>query len=192
MIIRLLSWLYWLFNYCICSSLRYSVTNEPGQQSLFASWHGESFPLFYWAQHRKLCLYPVKNWRGDILDYLAKKYGYKTIRSTESGNPLERSEEMLELIKLIAKGYEAAIAVDGPPKPQVYHQAKPGILMLSKKTNVPIVPVVIKAKYKITLWRWDRYAIPLPFSKVEIIFGQPFVATDQTTTQDLEKSLTTL
>jgi lysophospholipid acyltransferase (LPLAT)-like uncharacterized protein len=192
MLKRSLGWLFWRLNSLICSTLKYEVKNEPKQQALFALWHGESYPLFYWAQHRRLCLYPSNNWRGDILDHLAKRYGYKTIRFSDSGTPLQRSEGLIAMLEVLKNGFDAAIAVDGPPQPQVFHQAKPGIILLSKKSNVPIVPVVIKAKRKLSLWRWDRYQVPLPFSRVEIIFGRPFVATDKTTTQELEGSLLAL
>lgn len=187
MLIRLISWLLWKTNVLISSTLRYKVKNEPSRRVLFAVWHGQSFPLFYWAQHRKLCLIPIETWRGDVIDYLAKKYGYKTVRLLEKGTPLERSKNITELIQVIQEGYDCAIAVDGPPKPLISHKAKPGILYLSQKTRMPIVPVGINMKRKFILFRrWDKYEIPLPWSEVEINFGRPFVANEKTTTQELE------
>jgi len=183
----------WLMHRLICSTLRYKVKQAPVGPSLFAAWHGQSFPLFYWAQHLKLCLLPVANWRGDILAYLANKYGYQTVRFKETGTPLERSEQLVQLLDLLKQGYSAAIAVDGPPKPMVRHQAKPGILYLSRKSGLPVVPIGLKLKKKLTLaWRWDKYEIPLPWSEVEINFGRPFVANEKTTTAELEGSLARL
>lgn len=157
---------------------------------LFALWHGQTFPLFYWARHRKLCFFPTETWRGDVLAFLAKKYGYRTIRYPEEGTPLERAKYLAELQQTIKAGYDAAIAVDGPPPPLKWHKAKSGILFLSQKTGVPIVPVGIELGRKIVLfWRWDRYEIPLPFSEVKIIFGKPFVAEEGVTTSELEELL---
>ncbi len=193
MLTKLISWFLWLFNFLICSTLKYKVTNEPAGQSLFAIWHGQSFPLFYWAQHRKLCLLPIETWRGEILAYLAKKYGYRTVRIQEKGTPLERSKSVSELLSVIKEGAEAAIAIDGPPKPIIYHKAKSGILYLSWKTSLPVVPVGIRMKKKITFfWRWDRYEVPLPGSEVEIKFGKPFLANEKTTTPELEELLSRL
>lgn len=189
-IINLISWLLWCTNLLICSTLKYKVTNEPAGQALFATWHGQSFPLFYWAKHRKLCLLPIETWRGETIAYLAKKYGYRTVRLQEKGTPLERSKSLVELIEIVRKGCDIAIAIDGPPKPFVYHKAKPGILFLSQKTVVPIVPIGINMRKKIALfWRWDKYEIPLPGSEVEINFGKPFIADEKTTTQELEESI---
>jgi len=187
MLINLISWLLWKINVLISSTLRYKVKNEPSSPVLFAVWHGQSFPLFYWAQHRKLCLIPIETWRGDVIEYLAKKYGYRTVRLLEKGTPLERSKNITELIQVIQEGYDSAIAVDGPPRPLISHKAKPGILYLSQKTRMPIVPVGINMKRKFILFRrWDKYEIPLPWSEVEINFGKPFVANEKTTTQELE------
>ena len=183
-------WMFFIFNRVICSTLNYKIENEPRGQSLFAFWHGKSFPLFFWGRHRKLCLFPTTGWRGDLIDYLAKKYGYQTIRFTEKATPLERSVNLEKLIEIIRQGYDVALAIDGPPKPLIYHKAKPGILFLSQKTGVPIVPVGIKIKSKVVLfWRWDRYEIPLPWSKVELFFGKPLVTSGETTTQELEEVL---
>ncbi|OGB88811.1 hypothetical protein A2625_02060 [candidate division WOR-1 bacterium RIFCSPHIGHO2_01_FULL_53_15] len=190
MFITFISWFFWLLNLLICSTLSYKILNEPKGQALFAVWHGKSFPLFYWARHRKLCLFPVETWRGDVIAYLAKKYGHKTVRFLEKGTPLERSKNLEKLIQIVANGYGAAVAVDGPPRPLIYHTARPGILYLSQKTGVPVVPAGIKMKRKIALfWRWDRYEIPLPWSEVEINFGRPFVAGEKTTTRELEELL---
>lgn len=190
MFTNLISWLLWRINLLICSTLKYKAINEPPGQSLFAVWHGQSFPLFYWARHRKLCLLPVETWRGDTIAYLAKRYGYRSIRLMERGTPLQRSKNLSELIKIIKEGYDVPVAVDGPPSPLIHHKAKPGILYLSQKTGVPIVPVGINIKRKIILfWRWDRYEIPLPGSEVEINFGKPFAATEKTAPRELEEKL---
>src|SRR3989338_6537467 len=187
---KFIGWLLWQINRSICSTLKYKVSNEPAGQSLFALWHGQSFPLFFWGQHRKLCILPVKGWRGDAIEYLAKKYKYKTVRFLEAGTPLERSKSLEQLIQTIKERCDAAIAVDGPPKPLVYHRAKSGILYLSQKMGLPIAPAGIKIKRKISLlWRWDRYELPLPWSEVEIRFGKPFIATEKTTIQELEEEI---
>jgi lysophospholipid acyltransferase (LPLAT)-like uncharacterized protein len=182
--------LLFLFNISICSTLKYKITNEPPAPKLFALWHGQTFPLFYWARHRKLCLTPIETWRGGTIAYLAKKYGYITLRIKEKGTPLERSKNLTELITQIKNGYETAIPVDGPPPPLVSRKAKPGILYLSRATGVPIVPIKIKMKKKcICFWRWDKYEIPLPFSEIILDFGKPLVASEKTPISELEQLL---
>jgi lysophospholipid acyltransferase (LPLAT)-like uncharacterized protein len=190
MLIKLISWFFWAFNYLICSTVKYRSTDAPDLPALYAIWHGQSFPIFYWARNRKLCIHPTDNWRGDMIVYLGKKYGFKIVRFLERGTPLERSENLVKLMKLFAQGFSAAIAVDGPPKPMVYHKAKPGILFLSQQSNLPIIPVRVNMKKKITLKRrWDKFEIPLPWSEVEINFGRPILPEENISSEQLEELL---
>jgi lysophospholipid acyltransferase (LPLAT)-like uncharacterized protein len=190
MFIKFVSWLFWALNYLICSTLKYRVSNAPDSPALYALWHGQSFPVFYWARNRKVCIHPTDNWRGDVLTYLGEKYGYKIVRFLERGTPLERSENLVKLMKLFEKGYSAAIAVDGPPKPMIYHKAKPGILFLCQQSNLPLIPVRIKMKKKITLSRrWDKFEIPLPWSEAEINFGKPVLPEENISSSQLEELL---
>ncbi len=186
MLIRFLGWLFWLFNYSLCSTLKYRVNNEPAGQSLFAVWHSGLFSLFFWGTKRKICIIPTNTWRGDSITYLANKYGIKTVRFLEDKSPLERAAVLSDFYNTIVNGYDAAIAVDGPPPPIVSHQAKAGILFLSQKTGVPVVATGVKIKRKITLfWRWDKIEIPLPWSEVELNFGKPYLANENSTAQEL-------
>jgi hypothetical protein len=193
MITRLLAWLFWGINYLLCSTLKYKTSNEPAGQVLFALWHAQTFPTFFWAKHRKVCLLPTEIWRGEMIDFTAGKFGFKTFRFLETQNPLQRAKVLEDFMQAIRDGYDAAITVDGPPSPLIYHKAKPGIFFLSQKTGVPVVPVGIIMKKKITLfWRWDKFEIPLPFSEVEINCGPPFIATEKSTTRELEEQLLAL
>ena len=100
------------------------------------------------------------------------------------------SQEKTTPMKVMEEGYDLLIAVDGPPPPLIYHKAKAGIIYLSRKTRVPIVPIKMNIHKKfIFSKRWDKYEIPIPFSKVEMTFGKPFVADETTTTEQLEESM---
>jgi lysophospholipid acyltransferase (LPLAT)-like uncharacterized protein len=40
-------------------------------------------------------------------------------------------------------------------------------------TGLPIVPVSFRLGWKWTLRSWDRFQIPIPFSRCEVVFGEP-------------------
>ena len=185
--------LFWIINYSICSTLKYKVINEPPGHSLFAVWHSDVFALYYWARRRKICILPTETWRGESIVYVANKYGLKVLRFLDSKTPLERAKVLADFISLIKQGYEAAMAVDGPPPPVIHHQAKPGILYLSRKTGVPVVATAVRIKRKIIFfWRWDRIQIPLPWSEVDIHFGPPYLATASSTAEELDAKMNSL
>lgn len=186
---------FWLSNITINSTLRLKIVNhqiidkihQQGKQIIFASWHGQFFPAVHYFRHKKMCIIPITSLRGKIIASVAKKYGYQIIPYPEFGSPGERIQSAQKMLKTIREGFDMALAVDGPPKPE-YHKVNPGVLFFAQKTGSRLVPLGICMKRKITLfWRWDKYEIPLPFSRVVFTFGEPFEIPAELEVAELEK-----
>ena len=64
-----------------------------------------------------------------------------------------------------------AITPDGPRGP--VHEFKPGAVMLSQLTGKPILPISIAASHTWRFRTWDKFELPLPFSRVVIAYGEP-------------------
>jgi lysophospholipid acyltransferase (LPLAT)-like uncharacterized protein len=64
-----------------------------------------------------------------------------------------------------------ALTPDGPRGP--VHEFKPGAVMLSQLTGKPILPVSIAASRTWRFRTWDKFELPLPFSRVVIAYGEP-------------------
>jgi hypothetical protein len=103
---------------------------------------------------------------GEYLSRVIKPLGYKIIRG---GSDDGGAKGILQLLKLKTKGI--AIAPDGPKGP--VKQAKYGILKIAQLTGLPIVPVGVGMSNPVLLGSWDRFKIPLPFSKCTIYWGKP-------------------
>jgi lysophospholipid acyltransferase (LPLAT)-like uncharacterized protein len=65
-----------------------------------------------------------------------------------------------------------AITPDGPRGP--IFKVQPGIVYLAQKAGVPIIPVACALSKKKILRSWDKYQFPLPFGRIEAVYGQPF------------------
>jgi len=75
--------------------------------------------------------------------------------------------------------------VDGPLGP--YRKVKHGVVVLAKRTGRPIVPVGVSSAWRITLKkRWDRYTIPLPFTRSVITFGNPIYVPEDADINSIE------
>ena len=48
-----------------------------------------------------------------------------------------------------------------------------GIFFLAEKSGAAIVPVAVAARPSKRLSSWDRFIVPLPFSRVSVVFGDP-------------------
>ena len=64
------------------------------------------------------------------------------------------------------------VTPDGPWGP--YRVAKPGALIVARHAGFRLLPVAVRAKPAIRLTgRWDRQLVPLPFSRLTLLAGEP-------------------
>ena len=66
--------------------------------------------------------------------------------------------------------------VDGPKGPR--YEAKPGPILLAKKTGEPVLPFVVEPSRFSTVRSWDRLQIPRPFARAKVIFGEPIYVSE--------------
>lgn len=79
---------------------------------------------------------------------------------------------MMALIRSVRAGASAAIAVDGPKGPPGL--VKGGVVYLASAVRTQIVPISCAASRAISLRRsWDRFIVPLPWSRVVVVRGEP-------------------
>ena len=100
----------------------------------------------------------------------------------------------MELTTWAERGYDLALTPDGPRGP--CYVVQDGVTSLAQLTGLPIVPVTFQLQWKIRTNSWDRFQIPVPFSRCEMIFEQPIRiprdATDEqreALRQELERTL---
>jgi lysophospholipid acyltransferase (LPLAT)-like uncharacterized protein len=80
-------------------------------------------------------------------------------------------QALLELTTWAERGYDLAITPDGPRGPRYVVQE--GVMSLAQVTGMPIVPVSYTLPWKIQVKSWDRFQIPIPFSRCEVQVGEP-------------------
>ena len=78
---------------------------------------------------------------------------------------------MVEMIREMRRGTPMAFTVDGPRGPR--YEAKPGAVVLAKKTGNPMVPFLVECESSWRVGSWDRLHIPKPFTKALFIVGDP-------------------
>lgn len=145
-----------------------------GQQVLFAVWHEFSVVGIYWYRHKRASALVGDSWKSDILAGIMRHFGFTDFRTNATGKLRRDGRGVLGFIRYLRAGHDGTIAMDGPNGPA--RQAKPGILHIALKSNTIIIPCGAYFSHAITFNnRWDNYQVPLPFSRVHILFGDPFV-----------------
>jgi lysophospholipid acyltransferase (LPLAT)-like uncharacterized protein len=100
---------------------------------------------------------------------LVQKIGGHVIRGSSTHTGARALRDYYETI--VKQQVSPAITPDGPKGPP--HEFKPGAIMLSQITGKPILPVAVAASHRYTFRTWDRFELPLPFSRIAVVYGPP-------------------
>ena len=115
---------------------------------------------------------------GDLLVPLLQSCGCVPIRGSSGEGRKGGASALAKLIRHCEQGNPAVIAVDGPKGPR--GKVQKGAAMLSQKTGIPILPVVLVASHRLLITKaWDRTQVPLPFCRLDCRFGDPIYADNQ-------------
>jgi lysophospholipid acyltransferase (LPLAT)-like uncharacterized protein len=182
----------WVIAFALCASLRIQYRNEKGVQHAIAGkknfivafWHGGM--LTGWFIHRprgarRIAALVSRSKDGALLDATLKKWGYEMIRGSSHIGGKEAMQLMEEEIRT---GASLCITPDGPTGPR--HQMKMGAVRLAQKTGVPLFLAGIGIARKKTLGSWDRFEIPMPWSRAAVVYSDPITVPDQYTGEGLD------
>lgn len=166
----------------IGATIRYRWEFHPGvlvnqnRPVIFAVWHNRLAlsPMIYRAYTRHVGQAPhltavVSASRdGALISGVLKSFGINSARGSSSrrGAPA-----FLELLSAAEGGSDLAITPDGPRGPR--YVVEPGAIALAQMSARPIIPVGPVVRWKFCLKSWDRFQIPMPFSRATIKFGEP-------------------
>lgn len=106
---------------------------------------------------------------GTAPSMLVGKLGGYVIRGSSSHTGAKALKDYYQTI--VKEQVSPALTPDGPRGP--VHEFKPGAIMLAQLSGRPILPISIAASRKWTFDTWDRFELPLPFSRVVIAYGEP-------------------
>jgi lysophospholipid acyltransferase (LPLAT)-like uncharacterized protein len=180
---RVAAWLIWASIRAVALTLRYRWDDR--SEFLKGSAAG---PAIYCVWHNRLALCMIPYWdyikkRNDTPGLAAmvsasKDGGFLTgvleyfrVQPVRGSSSRRGAQALLELTGWAERGYDLAITPDGPRGP--CYVVQDGVTSLGQLTGLPIVPVSCNLGWKIRVKSWDRFQIPLPFSRCEIIFAKP-------------------
>jgi len=149
----------------------YETARKLGKSFIVTFWHGEIFPATWFWRKRGMLVMVSQNFDGEYIARIIKKHGYGVARGSSSRSA---SRVLVEMIRGLRKGNEAAVTPDGPRGPR--HVAKPGVVLLSKATGAAILCFHIVSQRDWVLTKsWDRTEIPQPFTEAAIFIAPPIV-----------------
>lgn len=127
---------------------------------IYPFWHRCVFPSAWIFRKRKLAVMTSRSLDGEYIARVIQRLGFVPIRGSSSRGG---QRALLEMQTYVASGKGAAFTIDGPRGPR--YVAKRGPVYLAKATGVAITPFYVAVESRWTLNSWDRFVIPVPFSR---------------------------
>jgi lysophospholipid acyltransferase (LPLAT)-like uncharacterized protein len=159
----------------LCATLRYKVIDEAGfldeavpRPVIILIWHNRilAMPVLYrryYAKRKGLLVLTSASRDGAYLSEFVHCFGLGSVRGSSSRRG---AAALLDLIRTLESGLDLCVTPDGPRGPR--YGLGPGVILLSERCQVPLMPLLIEYS---AYWRfnsWDGFAVPKPFSKVTV------------------------
>jgi lysophospholipid acyltransferase (LPLAT)-like uncharacterized protein len=184
----LISWAGYLLIRAIGPTLRYRLTVEPGcladklddpPLAIWCFWHRCVIPAAYRFRKQKLAVMTSRSFDGEYIARIIGKLGFVPVRGSSSRGG---AAALLGMREQLEQGHGVAFTIDGPRGPR--YVAKPGPVVLAKKTGVPISCFYVAVERAWILNSWDLMMIPKPFSRAAVYGSRPiYVPADATDEQ---------
>jgi lysophospholipid acyltransferase (LPLAT)-like uncharacterized protein len=136
---------------------------------IYAIWHSRILLPAFWHRDVNASVLVSNSADGEIIAQMLKSYGHQTIRGS-TGKRGMRSL-MRQVADMLKHNRPGVVTPDGPQGPR--HRAHPGIILLSQKTGFPIIPLAYSARKRKVINSWDRFVLPLPWSRCTMVYGNP-------------------
>jgi len=138
------------------------------ERFLYCNWHDGILGAIFSGRVCDMAALTSQHMDGDIVEAVMHAVGIHPVRGSSSRGGAGAMKQMLAK----ADDYHITIATDGPRGPR--RVVKQGIIFLASHAGRRIVPIAFAAA---RAWRprgkWTDLVIPVPFSKVYAIGGEP-------------------
>ena len=74
--------------------------------------------------------------------------------------------------------------MDGPSGP--FGEVKPGVILLASRAGATILPLYLDCRPRWVASSWDRFQIPLPFSRIDGHYGDALVVPPDLSEDEVE------
>jgi lysophospholipid acyltransferase (LPLAT)-like uncharacterized protein len=172
----LITWAGYLVIRLIGPTLRYRIEMEPGVPSdgrhaepiIWCFWHRCVIPASYRFRNNQIAVMTSRSFDGEYIARIIEKFGYSAVRGSSSRGAVGALIGMRRELEL---NHPVAFTIDGPRGPR--YVAKPGPVLLAKKTGRAIGCFYAAVQKAWVLKSWDRMVIPKPFSCAVLYVASP-------------------
>ncbi len=174
------------------TTLRVRVVADPAldaygaQPWVLSFFHGTQFPLLAYKRRRTTVVMVSLSADGALQTRALGVNGFDVVRGSSSRGGARALACLVRRMR--ALGGDAAFAVDGPRGP--YGVVKGGAIAAARATGGILVPMgAWVSRAHVFSRAWDRFVLPMPFSRVHLHLGAPVDPNDADAAGALERAI---
>ncbi len=175
--LTILSWIVGLYIRLLRVSIRLERDLDPQAADLIAGeapiigafWHNRlALITAAWPRGKPLAMVQSEHGDSRLLGNALADYVTRPVYGSTRRNPLGAFRGML---KALSDGLSVGITPDGPRGPRMRCQS--GVIRAARRSGRPILPVAWSTAPRVVAGSWDRFLVPLPFTRGVILIGAP-------------------
>ncbi len=124
--------------------------------------------MAYFGKKENVRVLISKSRDGEMIARTMALFGIETIRGSSSKGG---ATALAQMLRTLQSNTRLGITPDGPRGPA--REVHSGVLHLSQKTGIPIIPISFDARYKKVFDSWDSFVLPFPWNDIVMTFGNP-------------------
>ena len=177
--LALISWAAIILIRVIGPTLRFTFIPEPGcisdaygtaPPSIWCFWHRCVIPASYQFRDHHIAVMTSRSFDGEYIARIISHFGFIPVRGSSSRGAVGA---LMGMRRELEQGHGVAFTIDGPRGPR--YVAKPGPVLLAKKTGVPLSSFYVHVERAWILNSWDQMMIPKPFSRAVLYASAPLM-----------------
>lgn len=197
MVLAIVPRIVWILLSLVGRTWRFEVIAEPGVvpvregqkagPEVYCFWHQCVLPCAFYFRKSGAVILISQSFDGELITRTLRLFGFDAVRGSSSRGG---REGMLGLAQVIESGRTAIFTADGPRGP--IYQTKMGPIKLAQMTGAPIGAFHLEPKAARKLNSWDRFLVPLPFTRICVSWAQWTHAPHDLPAESLEAKRTEL
>ncbi len=135
------------------------------KRAVIMFWHGKMLPGWFAVRRSRPVALVSQSKDGNLLASVLAFWGYKLVRGSSKRSGMDALNNAMETIRS-GEADTLVITPDGPRGPR--HRFKRGAFLAARELSLPLYMLEIECHSKRVLKSWDKFEVPLPFSRISI------------------------
>jgi lysophospholipid acyltransferase (LPLAT)-like uncharacterized protein len=139
-------------------------------KGIFYFWHQNLIAIMFFLFKNKIISHCIisPSRDGQIMGFIFKKFGFKVVYNSPYKSSIKQIRHTLNILDVNKRIFLAGDGSRGPA-----FQLQRSVKYFAIESGLPLVFINSNSKHALTFNSWDKFKVPLPFSKISVNIHKP-------------------